>query len=127
VELLELMKALKPDMQEHQKMRSIYRSRVQRYVTDQFPLAKLMDQTGELKALTGLELIPEDYNNWAPLTSQWPEGFHDSISMTEQQLWSHIQELMDQWKWYQQAEELSLRDLVTAWRLLEDWRVGRRI
>jgi hypothetical protein len=74
-----------------------------------------------IRIADGWKLI-DGNDHWREFLTYWTRIPEDMQHASEQQLSSSIQELLNQWKWYEEARRLMEDDLMTAWRELEEWR-----
>jgi hypothetical protein len=75
----------------------------------------------ETPAQTQERLLVYQSEHLRGFLNQWARIQIDMQTATECQLLSCLRDLLDQWKWFDDAKRLMETDLVVAWNDLKEW------
>jgi hypothetical protein len=125
-EMRVLLNELNPDFAERSKMTKVYRRQIKELSVDKEEIHTLMydESIKELQTLSIKEIMKRSFRTWNKLRSEW--YWDDADTSSEEILWERIRGLVDKWPWYGKATDLAKREVLTNWRLWEDWQKKER-
>jgi hypothetical protein len=130
--MISILKGLVPHSEEARKMQHTGYRAFQRLKEDRRLIDRIMSESTLGPSTVGW-LVPEtttqtqdrvlvyQSDHWREFLIQWSHVKTTMRTASEAQLLTCLRDLLDQWKWFEEAKRLMEGDLIVAWKDLKEW------